>query len=118
MRNSHSRRDFLRELGISTAAIPFLGGLQSLWADENSSAELAPKKRLIVFFSPNGTLPDQFWPDSFDPDQPLKLKSMLEPLAPFTEQMLMLKGVHNKVRGDGDGPVSYTHLTLPTKRIV
>lgn len=103
MRNSHSRRDFLRELGIGTAAIPFLGGLQSLWADEANSGERRAKKRLIVFFSPNGTLPDQFWPDSFDPDQPLKLKSMLEPLAPFTEQMLMLKGVHNKVRGDGDG---------------
>ena len=97
------RRQFLRDLGIHAAAFPFLGGLQSLWAEERGEAERRPKKRLVVFFSPNGTLPNHFWPDSFQVDAPLQLKPMLQPLAAFTDQMLLLKGVNNDVRGDGDG---------------
>lgn len=93
------RRDFLRNLGIGTAALPFLTGLKSLWGAETAAD---PRKRLIVFFSPNGTLPTEFWPDKFD-DSPLLLKPMLGPLKPFADQTLMVKGVHNRIRGDGDG---------------
>ncbi len=53
-------------------------------------------------FSPNGTLPDEFWPDQFGTDTALELKPMLAALDPFREQMLVLKGVDNKIRGDGD----------------
>lgn len=95
-----SRRQFLRELGIGASAMPFLTGLPSLGAAESGNA--SPRKRLIVMFSPNGTLPDEFWPDQFDPESPLELKSMLGALEPFRNQTLILKGVHNKVRGDGD----------------
>jgi hypothetical protein len=52
--------------------------------------------------SPNGTLPDEFWPHQFGDDTPLELKPMLQALEPFREQTLMLKGVDNKIRGDGD----------------
>ena len=101
MNLSHpSRRDFIRDLGVGAAAIPFLSGLSSLRAARRNNA---PVKRLIVMFSPNGTLPDEFWPDSFDPQKSLKLKPMLAALQPFHQQMLMLKGVDNKIRGDGDG---------------
>ena len=95
-----NRRRFLRDLGIGVAALPFLTGLPSLFAAEGAGAR--PRKRLIVMFSPNGTLPDEFWPDSFDPDAPLQLKSMLGALEPFRDQTLVLKGVNNQVRGDGD----------------
>ena len=98
--NLQHRRRFLRDLGLGTAALPFLTGLNSLKADKAVS-KTAPK-RLIVMFSPNGTLPDEFWPDSFGDDQPLQLKSMLSPLNAYRDQMLVLKGVHNKIRGDGD----------------
>lgn len=97
--NLHARRKFLQELGCGAAALPFLTGLDSLFASE---ARVGAKKRLIVFFSPNGTLPNEFWPESFGAGQPLKLGSMLEVLTPFQEQILMLKGVNNKIRGDGD----------------
>jgi len=95
-----SRRRFLRDMGIGVAAMPFLTGLPSLCAVEGNAAR--PRKRLIVMFSPNGTLPDEFWPDRFDPDTPLQLKPMLGALEPFRDQTLILKGVNNKVRGDGD----------------
>ncbi len=98
--NLQHRRRFLRDLGLGTAALPFLTGLNSLKADKAVSKQ-APK-RLIVMFSPNGTLPDEFWPDSFGDDQPLKLKSMLSPLDAYRDHVLVLKGVHNKIRGDGD----------------
>lgn len=98
-RLTHNRRRFLRDLGIGAAAAPFLGGLSSLWAAEGQAPR---RKRLIIMFSPNGTLPDEFFPDQFGPDVPLELKPMLSALEPFREQTLVLKGVHNKIRGDGD----------------
>jgi hypothetical protein len=100
-RPNRTRRQFLRDLGLGAAAFPFLSGLSSLRAGEGLAA--GPRKRLIVMFSPNGTLPDEFWPDEFGPDKELVLKPMLQALEPFREQILMLKGVDNKIRGDGDG---------------
>ncbi|MEZ6063003.1 MAG: DUF1552 domain-containing protein [Planctomycetaceae bacterium] len=99
-RISNNRRRFLRDLGLSAAALPFVAGLPSLVRADDSGA--TPRKRLIVMFSPNGTLPDEFWPDEFGTDSPLKLKAMLSALEPFREQTLILKGVDNKIRGDGD----------------
>jgi hypothetical protein len=34
--------------------------------------------------------------------QPIDLPPILRPLEPFRDQLLMLKGVHDKVQGDGD----------------
>ena len=93
-----NRRTFLRELGVGAASVPFLSGLASLRA----SAPSRPAQRLVIMFSPNGTLPTEFWPDQFGPDAPLQLKPMLQALEPFREQTLILKGVNNKIRGDGD----------------
>ena len=90
-----NRRQFLRQLGVSTAALPFLAGLPSL-----TGAPLPQKRqRLVIMFSPNGTLPNEFWPDA---TEGLALKSILQPLEPFKDRMLVLNGVCNKVRGDGD----------------
>jgi len=98
---AHSRRQFLRDLGVSAAALPFVSGLSSARADRS---DLVPTpKRLVIVFSPNGTLPDEFWPQQLGDQHDLQLGPMLKALHPFREQMLMLKGVHNKIRGDGDG---------------
>lgn len=89
------RRQFLRQLGVSAATLPFLAGLPSL-----TGAPLPQKRqRLVIMFSPNGTLPNEFWPDAADS---LVLKSILQPLEPFKDRTLVLHGVANKVRGDGD----------------
>ncbi|MEM1296990.1 MAG: DUF1552 domain-containing protein [Verrucomicrobiota bacterium] len=90
-----NRRQFLRNLGISAGALPFLSGLPGLQA-----ASDRPKQRLIIMFSPNGTIPSEFWPDGDGPD--FKPKRILEPLSPFKDQMLLLNGVSNRVGGDGD----------------
>ena len=97
---NHNRRQFLRDLGLGAAAIPFLSGLPSLQAADGSGT--AARKRLVIMFSPNGTLPDEFCPDQLGPDTPLELKPMLKALDPYRQQTLILKGVDNKIRGDGD----------------
>lgn len=91
-----SRRAFLRELGLSTAALPFLLNLPSL-GFANTAAR---KQRLIVMFSPNGVIPGAFWPD--EEGNSFTLKESLTPLAPFQNRMLILHGVCDRVRGDGD----------------
>ncbi len=91
-----NRRTFLRHLGVSAAAFPFLAGLPSL-----TGAPLPQKRqRVIIMFSPNGTLPNEFWPEAGGDE--LVLKSILQPLEPFKDRMLVLNGIFNKVRGDGD----------------
>lgn len=91
-----TRREFVKRLGLTGAALPFVWGLPGL-AD---TAAGRPKQRLVVMFSPNGTVPSQFWPDA--DDGPLQFKRILAPLEPFKDRTLVLKGVSNKVRGDGD----------------
>ncbi|MDA0281855.1 MAG: DUF1552 domain-containing protein [Planctomycetota bacterium] len=91
-----SRRRFLKSLGLKAAALPFLMNLPSLGFAGSSSR----KKRLVVMFSPNGTVPKEFWPDQEGSE--FVLKPILKPLEPFRDRMLVLNGVCDKVRGDGD----------------
>ncbi len=91
-----NRREFLRDLGISAGALPFLLNLPSLgFANQQKR-----KQRLVVMFSPNGVIPSAFWPDEEGKD--FKLKESLKPLEPFQDRTLFLHGVCDKVRGDGD----------------
>ncbi|MDA0767218.1 MAG: DUF1552 domain-containing protein [Verrucomicrobia bacterium] len=91
------RRNFLRDLGLSAASLPFLAGLPSLYGAEALGSR---KQRLIIMFTPNGTLPGEFWPKA----GPLtELKPILKPLEKFKDRMLMLKGLSNRIKGDGDG---------------
>ncbi|HTG43046.1 MAG TPA: DUF1552 domain-containing protein [Verrucomicrobiae bacterium] len=90
------RRHFLRDLGIAASALPFLQSLPSL-----ASVSTGRKQRLIFMFSPNGTVPTQFWPD--EEGGAFSLKPILKPLEPYQKQLLLLKGISNKIRGDGDG---------------
>src|SRR5204863_9935903 len=54
-----------------------------------------------VMFSPNGTIQPAYWPDEVGSD--FKLKEIMSPLEVFKDRMLILHGISNKVRGDGDG---------------
>jgi hypothetical protein len=94
--NALHRREFLKRTGLSAAALPFIVGLPSL----GLAAPARPRQRLIIMFSPNGTIPKHFWPD--EEGREFTLKEILQPLAPFQDRMLVLHGVCNKVRGDGD----------------
>lgn len=96
--NPATRRRFLKRLGLSAAALPFLPALSSLRASGPASAT---PQRVIFMFSPNGIVPPDFWPDQAGPE--FQLKPILAALEPWKNRLLTLKGINNKVRGDGDG---------------
>ena len=48
--NQSTRRDFLRDLGLSAAALPFVLNLPSL----GFANQTVRKQRLVIMFSPNG----------------------------------------------------------------
>ena len=92
-----SRRDFIRNLGISGAAANLVLALPSLGWD----VEGQKKQRVVFVFSPNGVIPKHFWPD--EEGETFELKRILEPLAPYKDQLLTLRGLDNRIKGDGDG---------------
>ena len=99
MTQMQSRRKFLKQAGISAAAANLMMNLPSLaMAGET---EAAAKKRLVIVFSPNGVIPEHFWPEKMGQD--FELKRILEPLADFKSQTMTMHGLCNRIRGDGDG---------------
>ena len=91
-----NRRQFLRQLGVSSAALPFLAGLPSL----RGATTPQRRQRVIIMFSPNGTLPTEFWPNAAG--DAFALSPILQPLEPFKDRTLIIDGISNKIRGDGD----------------
>src|SRR3954453_16917014 len=92
-----SRREFLCHLGIGAAAVPFVLNLPSL----GLAAPTVPRRqRLVIMFSPNGVIPQNFWPD--EKGEKFTLKESLKPLEPFQNRTLILHGLSDKIRGDGD----------------
>jgi hypothetical protein len=90
------RREFLRNLGIGAAAMPFVLNLTSL-----GLANAQPRrKRVVIMFSPNGVVPNTFWPD--EEGETFTFKESLKPLESLRDRTLVLHGVCDKVRGDGD----------------
>jgi hypothetical protein len=95
--NALHRRQFIKHLGLSAASLPFLVGLPSL----GLASPARPRQRLVIMFSPNGTIPPSFWPEEIGKD--FQLKEIMRPLEAFKDRMLIVRGLSNKVRGDGDG---------------
>jgi hypothetical protein len=97
-----NRRQLLQRFargGAAAAALtPMLSCLPS-FADENAR-ELSHRRRLILVFSPDGTVVEEFWPDQIGSD--FQFKKILAPLEPHRQNVLLLKGVHNQIRGLGD----------------
>lgn len=93
-----NRRSALKQLGLSSLSLPILSQSTNLFAKDKPTSAL--KQRLIIMFSPNGTIPGQFWPEKIGDDY--EHKTILKPLEPFHDKMLILRNLHNKVKGDGD----------------
>src|SRR5881296_3924676 len=92
----NTRREFLRDLGVGAAALPFVLNLPSLAA----AGPQRRKQRLVVMFSPDGVVPSTFWPD--EEGATFTLKESLKPLEGLKDRMLTLHGVCDRIRGDGD----------------
>ena len=99
MKNRIIRRDFLKTTGAVALAFPGLSNWAGLnWLAPDRS-DRAPK-RLVIMFSPNGMVRDGFWPKTEGPD--FEMDSVLKPLESFRDKTLLVHGVCNQIRGDGD----------------
>lgn len=90
------RRRFLRGLAGAAVALPFL---DSLGRDAHA---LPFPKRLVIVFTPNGTIEGSFYPTGSEYD--FTLGEILQPLAPHVASLLVLKGidVESSYHGPGD----------------
>jgi len=104
MKINNTRREFIRGAGAFALAFPGLSNWSGLsWLNPNSSgssSEPATKKRLVVMFTPNGMVKDGFWPTTEGQD--FEMGQILKPLESLREKTLVVHGICNQVRGDGD----------------
>jgi hypothetical protein len=95
------RRTFLRGLGTSIA-LPLLDAMTPDFAAASRSSEAAPC-RMAFAYVPNGVIMEDWTPAG--EGAAFELPNILEPMAPYREQMLLLSGLtHNNGRALGDGP--------------
>jgi hypothetical protein len=98
--NTHhlTRRAMLRGLGV-TMALPWLESL-SVWGDEPARGRAsAPPVRLAVVFAGNGFHRTEWWAKG--ERRTLELGKVLQPLEPFKDRLLFLRGLYNAEAGKG-----------------
>ena len=95
------RRTFLRGIG-ATLALPLLDSMVPALAAAPAAAQ--SPARLSFVYIPNGVIMDQWTPGALGSHY--ELPKILEPLAPFRDDMLVLSGLaHRTGRAqDGEGP--------------
>src|SRR5687768_8637067 len=97
MNKRFARRTFLGGAGAAAITMPF-------WRSLETRAQEAPiPKRLLLLFSPNGTIPQEFFPTGTERD--FDFRRILAPLTPFKDQIVVLEGVDQEITyvGPGDG---------------
>lgn len=88
------RRTFLRAGGVALG-LPLLNAMEA-------SAARPPPKRLVVIYTPNGTIPKNFWPAGSGSD--FALSTILRPLEAHRRDLTLLGGIDILTgnRGPGD----------------
>ncbi len=97
-KNRLHRRSLLRGAGGLALGLPFLSAM--LRPGQSHAADEAPL-RLVIFYTPGGTLLDK-WLPSAGADG-LTLKPMLEPLTPFRDRLTFLQGLGLQITQLGVG---------------
>ena len=97
-----NRRSFLAATSALSCGFPMFANstLSACSATGNFGNEESRKKRLIFIFTPNGTVKNGFWPKT-EGDK-FEITPVLKPLEKYRDKMLVLNGICNQVRGDGD----------------
>ena len=88
-----SRRSFLRGVGV-TMALPWLES-RSVWGDDkpkNRASE--PPVRFACLFSGNGYHSKEWWAKGEGAE--MELGKVLDPLLPFRQKLLFLRGLYNQ----------------------
>jgi hypothetical protein len=93
-----SRRTMLRGIGVSIA-LPWLESMR-VWGDEvpGARASEAPV-RMAVLFAGNGFQSKEWW--ARGEGRQMELGKVLQPLDPFKEKLLLIRGLYNAEAGKG-----------------
>ena len=96
---STSRRGFLGGMASTLLARPFLRMLEG----EALAQDSGQARRLLVFFSPNGTVPHRLWPTGTENDFSFASDSILSPLESIKDDLIVMKGLnfHNADNHEG-----------------
>lgn len=96
---SRSRRSFLRAGAASLLAAPFVRLLHG----GTARADASTAKRLLVYFTPNGTVPARLWPTGSETALSFGAGTILEPLAAVQDKVTVIKGLqfHNANNHEG-----------------
>jgi len=97
-KNRIHRRTLLRGAGSVAIGLPFLS---AMLPPGRSHADESTPTRLIVFFSPGGTLLDQWRPTGSE--STFTLQPMMSSLAPFQDRLVFLDGVDMSITRIGNG---------------
>lgn len=89
------RRTFLRGAGGVCVGLPFLAAMES------RGGRTTDPKRLVVFFTNNGTVASAWTPMGTEHD--FTLGPILAPLAPYQDQLLVLAGIDMESSYHGPG---------------
>jgi Protein of unknown function (DUF1552) len=94
-----SRRALLRGAGGIAIGLPFL---EIMGRSSSAQAQAAPiPQRLLVFFSPNGSIRENWTPSGTETD--FQLSTILAPLEPYKDKLVVLDGLVNEGARHGPG---------------
>ncbi|MCX4239574.1 DUF1552 domain-containing protein [Paraliomyxa miuraensis] len=84
------RRTLLRGLGGLAIGLPLLDAMRGSLAHAGGSEF---PKRFVVMYTPNGTVPKNFWPTDVNSETDFQLSPILTPLAAHKGDLLIVGGV-------------------------
>lgn len=97
MKNTKSRRHFLRGTGVALA-LPWMESLPLLGAEEGATAKQAasnkPPVRFACLYFSNGVEPIHWWAKGAGSS--MEIGPALSPMMPYREDMTFLRGLYNK----------------------
>ena len=108
-----SRRRVLRGLGAGVA-LPFLDAMLPA-GRARAQAAAAPPKRFGVVFVPHGERPGYWTPEKVGRD--FELSTILEPLAPYRDELTVLSQLANPVAGHGVSVASWLSGSIPKRTV-
>jgi hypothetical protein len=93
---SPSRRQLLKALGVGAAVSPLIPSLNG-WAQGNAAAP----QRLLLVFTPDGIVPEQWWPTGTETAWNFPTNGICEPLNRHKQDMIFFKDIPRFNGGTG-----------------
>jgi hypothetical protein len=100
--SQHSRVNLHRRgllAGLGSLGLLSLPALRS----RSARAQGATPQRLLLVYSPNGTIQEQFWPTAGPTESDFTLNQICAPLDAYRDRLLFLKGLNIEVAQYGPG---------------